>query len=147
MHGGLPVDFETIPAWGNMLVILGTILLVGMGAHWVVESAAHLAKRLGVSELIIGLTIVAVGTSLPELAASLISALKGHADIAIGAVVGSNMFNLLGVMGLPGLLAPGPVAVTARPLIISTSAGVVFGMLRATGLTVRWMMLCSLPVR
>lgn len=58
---------------------------------------------LGVSELIIGLTIVAVGTSLPELAASVMSAIKGHADMAIGAVVGSNMFNILLVLAIPGL--------------------------------------------
>jgi len=68
-----------------------------------VFGAVNIATAFGVSELIIGLTIVAVGTSLPELAASLISALKGHADIAIGAVVGSNMFNLLVVLALPGL--------------------------------------------
>ena len=64
--------------------------------------AVNVATALGVSELIIGLTIVALGTSLPELAASLISAIRGHADIAIGAVVGSNMFNLLVVLALPG---------------------------------------------
>ena len=62
----------------------------------------NIATSLGVSELIIGLTVVALGTSLPELAASLTSALKGHADIAIGAVVGSNMFNLLIVLAIPG---------------------------------------------
>ncbi|HDP89401.1 MAG TPA: calcium/sodium antiporter, partial [Thioalkalivibrio sp.] len=65
------------------------------------------AETLGVSDLIIGLTIIAIGTSLPELAASLVSALKNEADIAIGNVIGSNMFNILGVLALPGLIAPG----------------------------------------
>ena len=77
-----------------MLLIASSRLLV-----W---SATQIAMALGVSELIIGLTIVAVGTSLPELAASIMSAVKGHADMAIGAVVGSNMFNILLVLAIPG---------------------------------------------
>ena len=68
----------------------------------------NVAEALGVSDLVIGLTIVAIGTSLPELAASIISALKGEHDIAIGNVIGSNMFNLLAVLGLPGVIRPGP---------------------------------------
>jgi len=99
MHGDLPVDFETVPVWGNALVILGTILLVGRGAHWVVESAASLAKRLGVSELIIGLTVVAFGTSSPEFAVTLIAAFEGHGDISVGNIVGSNIFNLGFILG------------------------------------------------
>jgi cation:H+ antiporter len=66
----------------------------------------ELANIFGVSELVIGLTIVAVGTSLPELATSIVAALKGENDLAIGNVVGSNLFNLLAVLGLPGVLAP-----------------------------------------
>jgi cation:H+ antiporter len=99
MHDGLSVNFETMPVWGNALVILGTILLVGKGAHWVVESAAHLAKRLGVSELIIGLTVVALGTSAPEFAVTLIAAFKGQGDISVGNIVGSNIFNLGFILG------------------------------------------------
>ena len=71
-----------------------------------VWGASNIALELGVSPLVIGLSIVAVGTSLPELAASLASAMKGHAEIALGNVMGSNLFNLLGVMSLPGLFDP-----------------------------------------
>jgi len=85
-----------------ILFSVGLLLLVG-SSRTLVFGAVNIATAFGVSELVIGLTIVAVGTSLPELAASLISALRGHADIAIGAVVGSNMFNLLVVLALPGL--------------------------------------------
>lgn len=85
-------------------------LVVGLGALMIsaqllVWGAVEVATYFGISELIIGLTIVAIGTSLPELAASVASALKGHHDIAIGNVVGSNIFNLLAVMPIPGLVA------------------------------------------
>ena len=75
-----------------------------------VDGAVIIAKSLWVSDLIIGLTIIAIGTSLPELAASIAGALKNEHDIAIGNVIGSNMFNLLGVLSLPGMIAPGVVA-------------------------------------
>ena len=78
------------------------LLLLLISSRALVLGAVNIATSLGVSELIVGLTVVALGTSLPELAASLTSALKGHADIAIGAVVGSNMFNLLIVLAIPG---------------------------------------------
>jgi cation:H+ antiporter len=85
-------------------------LLVGLvalmfSAQILVWGAVEVARNFGISELIIGLTIIAIGTSLPELAASITSALKGHHDIAIGNVVGSNIFNLLAVMPIPGLIA------------------------------------------
>ncbi|MDO7597564.1 MAG: calcium/sodium antiporter [Pseudomonadota bacterium] len=81
-----------------------TALLVGSKA--LVWGATGIAQLLGVSDLIIGLTIVAIGTSLPELAASIISALKNEHDIAVGNILGSNMFNLLAVLAMPGLIAP-----------------------------------------
>lgn len=84
---------------------LGMILLL-VSSRTLVWGAVHIAQTLGVSDLIIGLTIVAIGTSLPELAASVMSALKGEPDIALGNIIGSNMFNLLAVLGLPGLIAP-----------------------------------------
>ncbi|WP_396587389.1 calcium/sodium antiporter [Bermanella sp. R86510] len=91
---------------GKSLVWLaiGLVFLI-ISAQILVWGAVEVALFLGVSELVIGLTIVAIGTSLPELAASVASALKGHHDIAIGNVVGSNIFNLLAVMPIPGLFA------------------------------------------
>ena len=79
----------------------GLLLLIA-SSRLLVWAASNIALSLGVSELVIGLTIVAVGTSLPELAASVTSALKGHADMAVGAIVGSNMFNILLVLAIPG---------------------------------------------
>ena len=91
----------TLPlAW---LSFLGGLAFLIASSRILVWAASHIATELGVSELVIGLTIVAVGTSLPELAASVISALKGHADMAVGAIVGSNMFNILLVLAIPGL--------------------------------------------
>ena len=91
----------TLPmAWLSFLA--GLVLLIA-ASRILVWAASHIALELGVSELVIGLTIVAVGTSLPELAASVMSALKGHADMAIGAIMGSNMFNILLVLAIPGL--------------------------------------------
>ena len=84
---------------------LGGILLLA-SSRVLVWGAINIAEWFGVSDLIIGLTIIAIGTSLPELAASIISALKGEHDIAIGNVLGSNMFNLLAVLAMPGLIAP-----------------------------------------
>ena len=84
---------------------LGLILLL-CSSRLLVWGAVNIAETMGISDLIIGLTIVAIGTSLPELAASVISALRNEPDIAIGNVIGSNMFNLLAVLGLPGLIHP-----------------------------------------
>ncbi len=86
-------------------LLLGLVILMA-SSRILVWSAVNVAQWFGVSDLIIGLTIVAIGTSLPELAASVMSALKGEHDIAIGNVLGSNMFNLLAVLGMPGLIHP-----------------------------------------
>ena len=87
-----------------LLMVLGLVALL-ISSRMLVDGAVDIARIFGVSELVIGLTIVAIGTSLPELAASVASALKGHHDIAIGNVIGSNIFNMLTVMPVPGLLA------------------------------------------
>lgn len=86
-------------------LVVGLALLL-VGSNILVNGAVTVAEHFGVSDLIIGLTIVAIGTSLPELAASVASALKGEPDIALGNVIGSNMFNVLGVLGVPALLHP-----------------------------------------
>lgn len=102
----IPRDMSLPVALGWLL--LGLVLLMA-SARMLVWSAVELALAFGVSDLVIGLTVVAIGTSLPELAASLAAARKGEHDIAIGNVVGSNLFNLLGVMALPGVIAPGAI--------------------------------------
>ncbi|MFN7570077.1 MAG: calcium/sodium antiporter [Betaproteobacteria bacterium] len=93
--------------WAVQLgLIVGGLALLVLGADWLVTAAVAAARAFGISELIIGLTIVAAGTSLPEVAASLAATLKGERDIAVGNVVGSNTFNILGCLGLAGLVAP-----------------------------------------
>jgi cation:H+ antiporter len=87
-----------------------------VGAGWLVDGAVAAASWLGVSELIIGLTVIAVGTSLPEIATSVIASLRGERDIAVGNVVGSNLFNILLVLGLTALVAPNGIAVAAAVL-------------------------------
>lgn len=90
----------------NLAFILIGLGLLVLGSNWLVEASVQIARILGVSELVIGLTIVAVGTSLPEVATSLIAALKKESDIAVGNAVGSNIFNLLGVLGIAGIVSP-----------------------------------------
>jgi cation:H+ antiporter len=90
----------------GLLVLAGLVLLVG-GSQALVGAAVHFAQALGVSDVVIGLTIVAAGTSLPEVAASVMAAAKGERDIAVGNVVGSCVFNIFGVIGLAGLAAAG----------------------------------------
>ena len=89
--------------------IVGLVVLLG-SSKLLVWGAVDIAQMFGVSDLVIGLTIVAIGTSLPELAASVMGALKNEHDIAIGNIIGSNMFNLLAVLAMPGLIAPSEVA-------------------------------------
>jgi cation:H+ antiporter len=106
---------KTVPPHNNLvnviLVVVGLGLLI-LGSRWLVQSAVAFAQFLGLSELIIGLTIIAAGTSLPEVVTSIIAALRGERDIAVGNVVGSNIFNLLGVLGLSSVLAPAGIAVS-----------------------------------
>jgi cation:H+ antiporter len=100
--------------WGMhlLLVLLGLGLLV-IGSSWLVDGAVAIAQALGVSELIIGLTIIAAGTSLPEVATSIIAGMRGERDIAVGNVVGSNLFNILVVVGITALVSPNGLRVAA----------------------------------
>lgn len=95
------------------LILIGSLLLLLGSSRLLVWSATEIAQHFGVSELTIGLTIVALGTSLPELAASVASALKNHPDMALGNIIGSNMFNLLAVMAVPGLVAESTISASA----------------------------------
>jgi cation:H+ antiporter len=104
-------------AWlQNLALLVGGIALLVGGANLLVMGAVELARALGLSELVIGLTVIAIGTSLPELATSVMAVLKGERDIAVGNVVGSNLFNLLCVLGLTAIVAPEPVPVAASAL-------------------------------
>ena len=96
--------------------MLAALLLLGLAGHLLLGAAVTLATELGLSERIIGLTIIAVSTSLPQLATSLIAAFRGQREIAVGNVIGSNVFNLLGVLGVTALVAPAPLSVSPNAL-------------------------------
>lgn len=98
------------------LMVLGGLGLLVLGSQWLVDGAVALARLLGASELIIGMTIVAVGTSLPEIATTVLAAIRGERDIAVGNVVGSNLFNLLAALGVGAVAAKGGVPVSAEAL-------------------------------
>lgn len=100
----------------NLVLMLAALLLLGLAGHLLLGAAVTLATELGLSERIIGLTIIAVSTSLPQLATSLIAAFRGQREIAVGNVIGSNVFNLLGVLGLTALVAPAPLSVSPNAL-------------------------------
>jgi cation:H+ antiporter len=88
------------------LVLVGLLMLV-LGSNWLVAGATSLARAVGVSELVIGLTVIAAGTSLPELATSVLATVRGQRDIAVGNVVGSNIFNILAILGVSGIVGGG----------------------------------------
>ncbi len=92
------------------MLVAGLVMLV-LGSDWMVKGAVAIAQWFGISELVIGLTVIAIGTSLPEVAASVAATRRGHRDLAVGNAVGSNLFNLLAVLGLAAIFAPRPIAV------------------------------------
>jgi len=100
---------EPHPMWQNLLFVIGGLALLVLGARLLVDSAVALATAWGVNEAVIGLTIVAAGTSLPEVVTSIVATIRGERDIAVGNVVGSNIFNILCVLGLSGLVSPVPL--------------------------------------
>jgi cation:H+ antiporter len=98
-------DNDMTMAKAGLWLLIGLLVLLG-GANLLVVNVADLARGIGVSELVIGLTVVAIGTSLPEFAVSVVSAIRGSAGLAIGNIIGSNIFNLLAVVGVAGLVHP-----------------------------------------
>ena len=125
-----------------LLAILGFvagIVLVIMGADWLTKGASALARRFNISELVIGLTIVALGTSLPELVTCVIAAKKGETDIAVGDIVGSNVFNVLRTLGLSAVIMPLPfeASFVVDGLIALAAALLLAGMGYAKGNKVR----------
>ena len=111
----IPRHVSMVAAVVWLFIGLGTLLV---GAELLVEGAIEIARSLGISEVVIGITLVAIGTSLPELAVSLVSALKGEYGLAIGNIVGSNIFNLLAVIGIAAAIAPSALAPTVLSLHI-----------------------------
>ena len=113
----------TAGSWDSKLPVQIALIVVGLGflvlgSEWLVDASIIFAKALGVSDLIIGLTIVAAGTSMPEVATSITAAIKGERDIAVGNVVGSNTFNILGCLGLSGLLS-GDMGLVMAPSLLA----------------------------
>ncbi len=92
--------------WKDALLVVGGLALLVLGSTWLVDAAVSIARQLGVSDLVIGLTIIAAGTSMPEVVTSIVASLRGQRDIAVGNVIGSNLFNLMGVLGLASIIAP-----------------------------------------
>jgi cation:H+ antiporter len=101
-----------MPSWKIGLYLVLGLIGLPLGASLLVDSATTIASAYGVSDTVIGLTLVAVGTSLPELATTVVAAWRNHAEVAIGNVIGSNLFNLLGVIGVTALIGPIPVDAT-----------------------------------
>ncbi len=105
-----PLESEKKQIGINILFIIVGIIGLTLGASWTVDSASEISIRMGVSELILGLTLVAIGTSLPELATSMVAALKKEGDISIGNIIGSNIFNMMAIAGPTAVVHPLPVS-------------------------------------
>lgn len=116
------------PLWKNAILIIVGLAMLVLGSQWLVDGAVAIAKYFGLSELVIGLTIVAVGTSLPELATSVMASLKGERDIAVGNILGSNIFNIGAVLGLSGMVAPQGLPVAHTSLLVDIPVMILVGL-------------------
>lgn len=152
------MDFSSLPVWAHALIVLGTFFAVAFGAKLIVDSAAAIAQDAGVPELLIGLTVVAFGTSAPEFGVTLIAAFEGQSSISVGNIVGSNIFNLGFILGGAALLRAIPtdramvwrdsvvltgstlllVLLVAADLHLSRSDGLVLGLCLVAYLLVLW---------
>lgn len=126
---GVPAPGDARPlAWTVPLILVG-LVVVSAGAHFLVEGASSFARVLGVGEAVIGLSVVAIGTSLPEVATSVAAARRGEGGLAFGGIVGSNLFNLLGITGVAALASPVPlrgvVGTADLVLLVATAAALV----------------------
>ncbi len=106
-----PETLARMSVWSDIGFVIGGLLLLVAGSQALVEAASDIATDLGVSDLVIGLTVVAIGTSLPEVATSVLAAVRGERDLAVGNAIGSNLFNLLAVLGITSLVAPNSIPV------------------------------------
>jgi cation:H+ antiporter len=100
------------PLWFNVTLVVAGLVVLVVGSQLLVNAATDIAESAGISDLVIGLTVVAIGTSLPELATSIMAAIRGQRDIAVGNVIGSNLFNLLSVLGLTSIVSSDGIAVS-----------------------------------
>jgi cation:H+ antiporter len=114
-----------LKAWG---FTIGGLIVLAIGARFLVDSAVEIATAYGISQAVIGLTIVAVGTSLPELATSVIAAIRKHTEIAVGNIVGSNIFNIFGILGITALISPIPSDPRFAAIDMPVAAAVAVGL-------------------
>lgn len=125
----------------STLIALGGLVLVVIGGSFLVEGAVSLARGFGISETVIGLTIVAVGTSMPELVTSVVAGLRKKADVAFGNIVGSNIYNILGIGGFTAVIAPGavPVEIVSFDNLVMIGVSLALAVFAWTGLRIaRW---------
>lgn len=115
-------DAPPVPMAKNLLLIAAGIAGLFLGGKWVVDGAVHIAGLFGLSETLIGLTVVALGTSLPEMVTSIMAALKKNTDIAVGNAIGSNIFNLLWILGVSAVINPLPFNVASNVDILAVIA-------------------------
>jgi cation:H+ antiporter len=111
-----PAPLGTSALLRDLLYIAAGLGMLVLGSRWLVDSAVSMAQLLGVSDMVIGLTIIAAGTSLPEVVTSIMASIKGERDIAVGNVVGSNIFNIFAVLGLASIVAPQGIGVSTEAL-------------------------------
>lgn len=143
VHASEAEEMTTLPrSWATMglAILAGLALLIG-GSRLLLYGAIGIAQSAGIPEAVIGLTLVAVGTSLPEMAVSVIAALRRHADVAVGNILGSNIFNLLGILGVSAILQPLPIAsrIQAFDQWVMLGSAVVLMLFLYTGLRLaRW---------
>ncbi len=122
------------PVWQTALMAVGGLLILMAGAKAMVVSSTEIARAFGVSEAVIGLTIVAVGTSLPEMATSILAAFRKHPELAIGNILGSNIFNILGILGVTATVTPVPVDPRFSGLDIGLALGAALAFLALAAL-------------
>jgi len=139
----MPLNSKPVPLWLAGVLLLAGIGLLVFGAQLLVEGAVSIATGLGVSSLVIGLTVVAIGTSLPELATSIIALRRGERDMAVGNIVGSNIFNIGMVLGVPAIIfgegIPVPAAAIALDLPLMLAAAIALLPIAFTGFVIaRW---------
>ncbi|MDP0501395.1 MAG: calcium/sodium antiporter [Verrucomicrobiota bacterium JB022] len=134
----VPLKKGSVPL--EIAYLIGGLLVLVVGSHLLVDSSVTIARHLGLSEAVIGLTIVAAGTSMPELATSVVAALRRQADIAIGNVVGSNIYNLLGIVGVSGAIIPlrGPGLQPVDLAVMAGSTLLLLPLMRTGFLIRRW---------